>query len=481
MNDRNHEKKHLDRESATEFEQTTAPTDGDATGRYNPAVATQLDLLEKKSGNWLQGVLVLTITLLLFVGAEGLAGLTPGVIIALLAVLFIHELGHLVAMLAFGYRDLRMFFLPFFGAAVSGRKLDATGAQRAIVTLAGPLPGLILCIVLSFTAIDEIWAGADRFLWLLLLLNGFNLLPFEPLDGGRFLNIVLFSRHYWIEAAFRVLAGCGFLLGAYWLREWLLAVLGIFSLLGAPYTFRVARAARQLAGDLTDQDREVANIPASRRAQIAELVAQQIENTQRRRFNSKTLAAYMRAVWQRANERVPSIGKSVALLSLYGAVLIFCLGFGWLAWQATKSVQGSTTLQTDQFSVQLPGDWPGYSQDIRPPMWSRTYERADGYAVFVVIIASVVEPEQRQPLHQSLSDTLSETFRQAGLNPGDIAAAAYGTRFDAGETDRVAMYAVMIDNPGKIAAVLYSENWPTGGRASADQRADRVFATLEIP
>ena len=43
----------------------------------------------------------------------------------------------------------------------------------------------------------------------LVLLNAFNLLPLAPLDGGRLLEVLLFSRHAVLAAAFRVLAVCG--------------------------------------------------------------------------------------------------------------------------------------------------------------------------------------------------------------------------------------------------------------------------------
>ena len=61
----------------------------------------------------------------------------------LVGALLFHEGGHYVAMRAFGYRNLRMFFIPFFGAAVSGLNPRAAGWQKALVALAGPLPGEI--------------------------------------------------------------------------------------------------------------------------------------------------------------------------------------------------------------------------------------------------------------------------------------------------------------------------------------------------
>src|SRR5258706_5980780 len=45
----------------------------------------------------------------------------PTALLVLVGVLLFHELGHYLGMRAFGYGDVRMFFIPFFGAAVSGK------------------------------------------------------------------------------------------------------------------------------------------------------------------------------------------------------------------------------------------------------------------------------------------------------------------------------------------------------------------------
>ena len=68
---------------------------------------------------------------------------------ALIPILLFHEFGHYVAMRVFGYQDLRMFFIPLFGAAVSGRHYNVPGWKKAIVSLAGPVPGIGLGVALG--------------------------------------------------------------------------------------------------------------------------------------------------------------------------------------------------------------------------------------------------------------------------------------------------------------------------------------------
>jgi Zn-dependent protease len=130
--------------------------------------------------------------------------------IALLVVaLFVHEGGHWLAMRAFGYRDTRIFFIPFFGAVTAGRKLGAPGWQECIVLLMGPTPGIVLGIALLMLAHPAPGSPIRVAASTLLVLNTVNLLPLSALDGGRLMNRLLFSRHPLLETV----AGAAMALG----------------------------------------------------------------------------------------------------------------------------------------------------------------------------------------------------------------------------------------------------------------------------
>jgi len=58
------------------------------------------------------------------------------VIIWIAGILLIHELGHYLAMKAFRYQDLSIFFLPLVGAAASGSKEQISQKEKAIILLA---------------------------------------------------------------------------------------------------------------------------------------------------------------------------------------------------------------------------------------------------------------------------------------------------------------------------------------------------------
>ncbi|MCY3020705.1 MAG: hypothetical protein NTW87_16940, partial [Planctomycetota bacterium] len=131
--------------------------------------------------------LVLVTTLILFALTLGNMGWLE--IAGLVGILLVHELGHLLAMRCFGYHDTRVFFIPFFGAAAAGKKDDASQVQRAIVALAGPVPGIALtaCYLIAVLTgqLARPSAAVFTFAGFVLLINGLNLLPFVPLDGGR--------------------------------------------------------------------------------------------------------------------------------------------------------------------------------------------------------------------------------------------------------------------------------------------------------
>jgi Zn-dependent protease len=117
------------------------------------------------------------------------------ILLLITAIVVIHELGHFFAMKYFHYRDLGIFFIPLLGAYVSGNKREVSQKQSAIILLAGPLPGIIIGIVLFL--LDQGSSGYSLFdisfskmSMLFILLNLINLFPIYPLDGGQLLNRV---------------------------------------------------------------------------------------------------------------------------------------------------------------------------------------------------------------------------------------------------------------------------------------------------
>jgi len=152
---------------------------------------------------------VLTILILLAIlwlarARNSFAGL---VILAL--VLLLHELGQLVAMRIFGVANVRLFFLPLLGVATVGQAKERRPGHEATAALAGPLPGLILGLVLLLLPAAHHASLVQMTAAMLLGGNAISLLPFEPFDGGRVLTALFFARHYVLEGYFRIAAAFG--------------------------------------------------------------------------------------------------------------------------------------------------------------------------------------------------------------------------------------------------------------------------------
>jgi Zn-dependent protease len=107
-------------------------------------------------------------------------------------IILFHELGHLLAMQLFGYRNTSMLFIPFFGGVAMGKNEQATLSQKFWVLILGPLPGILLGIVmLCTTNLNSIWFWSKGFgLWMVGI-NLLNLLPIYPLDGGKIVSLLL--------------------------------------------------------------------------------------------------------------------------------------------------------------------------------------------------------------------------------------------------------------------------------------------------
>jgi len=105
--------------------------------------------------------------------------------VGFVALLFVHEMGHVIQMKREGVKVSGMLFIPFLGAAVGARSMGGNALAEARIGLAGPVLGTLATAALVPLAV----AGDSDFLRALaftgFFLNLFNLAPVVPLDGGR--------------------------------------------------------------------------------------------------------------------------------------------------------------------------------------------------------------------------------------------------------------------------------------------------------
>ncbi len=283
----------------------------------SPALLQELENLRNPKKSWLRTVVVLLISVLLFLWL-GLLRQSVFDVLWLIGVLFIHEAGHFVGMRCFGYRDVRMFFIPLFGAAVSGRNAGVESYQQAIVILLGPVPGL--CIGLLLMALNVVVPTdiLGRLALLFLLINGFNLLPIFPLDGGRLLQIVLFSRNRYLESIVKGLAGLALILMGWGLDAWILYVIGGLAILQTRPHLKLATLAQalrnempQLSGIVTEE------IPPTALRGIVKGVGCEFPNL----TSTKTFASLVVQVWERMHTQAPGLLATLCLLFFYATFL----------------------------------------------------------------------------------------------------------------------------------------------------------------
>ncbi len=215
----------------------------------HPEIMAQLERLQNKRTNWASAIIVLIVSIALFVGvAAGAWKWSWEILVVIVGVLLVHEAGHYLAMKMFNYANVRMFFIPFFGAAVSGQNYTAPGWKRVITALMGPLPGIFLAGVVGITGLIRSNDLMTRIGLMAAILNGFQLLPVLPLDGGRVMHTLLFSRNHYLDTVFQVGAGGLLALIGSLAGDRVLLMLGIFMLVSVPTAYKVAKISSELRG-----------------------------------------------------------------------------------------------------------------------------------------------------------------------------------------------------------------------------------------
>ena len=105
--------------------------------------------------------------------------------VGFVALIFVHELGHVVELRRQGVPASAPLFIPFLGAVIGMKQLPDDAWKEARVALAGPILGSVGAAVFLVAA-DA--SGSDLLMALAFVgffLNLFNLIPIVPLDGGR--------------------------------------------------------------------------------------------------------------------------------------------------------------------------------------------------------------------------------------------------------------------------------------------------------
>ena len=112
--------------------------------------------------------------------------------VGLVALIFIHECGHVVAFRLRGIPVTGMVFIPFMGAFVTGKRGGQDAAENAFIGIMGPVFGAlagVACLLVYAVSPVSFWTALAQWSF---IINLFNLMPIPSLDGSRLLP--LFSR-----------------------------------------------------------------------------------------------------------------------------------------------------------------------------------------------------------------------------------------------------------------------------------------------
>ncbi|HTL38530.1 MAG TPA: site-2 protease family protein [Kofleriaceae bacterium] len=264
-----------------------------------------------------QKMLLLAVSLVAFL----LIGLASGSsrslveLAMLVGVILFHELGHMAGMIVFGYKDVRIFFVPLLGGAAMGKKHGVAKWKEAIVLLLGPAPGLIAGVLLLkvFGATGLVHTLAMQ----LIVINALNLLPAHPLDGGRLFSVLLFSRNRHLELVFTGVT-CALLgVAALFSGTWIFAIFVYIMLSNLPLTKRMMDAGHRLRD---------AHLPANP-AQLSEQQQKRLwremwdalPDGKRTRWRGQPFAQAraMEEVLERATMRPPSVEATIFILLVW--------------------------------------------------------------------------------------------------------------------------------------------------------------------
>jgi Zn-dependent protease len=161
----------------------------------------------------------------------------------LLFVILIHEAGHVLAMRWFGIPIRGIYFIPFFGGVAVAASRFHTEAERGVIALMGPGLSVLTTGLFYLAALHDDDETMRQVALISALLNGFNLLPFVPLDGGHVLGALL-SRVGRDVGDVAQLCALAIGAAAALYLEWYL--LALFLMLGLPPLLRAPDAAPQL-------------------------------------------------------------------------------------------------------------------------------------------------------------------------------------------------------------------------------------------
>ncbi|MHC4084656.1 MAG: site-2 protease family protein, partial [Planctomycetota bacterium] len=318
--------------------------------RYQSILEAIRQKQQNQKKGYLKNIAILAITLFIFFQL-GFFRWGLRAVLLILLVLVVHEMGHFLGMKIFGYKNVKMFFIPLLGAAVSGHSQNIAAWKKATVFLLGPLPGICISVVMFITYLITAQELCLQMGNMFLIINIINLLPIYPLDGGQFMHQVLFSRNRHLELAVNIIAAAVLLLAGFAMKSWFLKILGFINLLGITFKFKMAGAARQLKASLlrtNNRDAEHVSLDVDEEDIPEHIMKRMIEwiyNNMPAGMSPKTAAATVLQLWERVRVDPPKAGATAALLVTFVA--------GYIISFVSLGILAASFYRNDMFSSKI--------------------------------------------------------------------------------------------------------------------------------
>jgi len=182
------------------------------------------DLKDRESSGSLSRTIfsmVLFVMTFLFIFSESI-----NFIIIIVLVLLIHELGHFLLMKFFGYRNVRMLFVPLMGAFVNGSKSSYSQKESFLVVVAGPMPGILLGFIAVAISQNVDSTGLFQAGIIFLAMNIINLIPLDPLDGGQLFKLLVRNKNEFFIMIFSFISSLVMIVGGFLMQEYLILIFG---------------------------------------------------------------------------------------------------------------------------------------------------------------------------------------------------------------------------------------------------------------
>jgi Zn-dependent protease len=124
--------------------------------------------------------------------------------LGIVAMIYVHEMGHVIEIRRQGMAATAPIFIPFVGAAIFQRSHAQSPMKQAQIGIAGPIAGTVGAVTALVLYASTHWIVFLVWAHFGFLINLFNLIPFGMLDGGWILAPV----SKWFQVAgLAVLAG----------------------------------------------------------------------------------------------------------------------------------------------------------------------------------------------------------------------------------------------------------------------------------